>query len=136
PQEMSILTSTASERVQRVWHSAPYQMGTLGGGNHFVEICDDFKGNAWLMLHSGSRGVGNQVAQLHINKAKGLMKVWNIELADPDLAYLAKDTPEFDEYLEDLDWCQQYAMWNRRRMFKNIVKALRLDVNYSQVINC
>lgn len=92
------------------------QFGTLGSGNHFFEVCLDERDRVWLMLHSGSRGIGNQLAQWHIRRAKGLMQQWFITLADPDLAYFVQGTDDFDHYLADLLWAQSYAAGNRARM--------------------
>ncbi len=125
-----------SDRVKSVALKAHFQMGTLGGGNHFIEICDGGNGEAWLMLHSGSRNVGKETAELHIRKAKRLMEIWQIELADPDLAYLAQGVPEFDEYIADLDWCQAYAFANRQAILNNILLALDLEVMKHDIINC
>jgi len=130
------LRELASDPIKSVWKKADEQMGTLGGGNHFIELCDDGTGNAWLMLHSGSRGTGNKLAQSYIKKAKELMKIWYIELADPDLAYLVQNTPEFDNYVRDVLWCQQYAKNNRTQMLHNICRSLDLIVADSDVINC
>jgi len=130
------LRESASVPIQAVWKKADEQMGTLGGGNHFIELCDDGSGNAWLMLHSGSRGTGNKLAQGYIKKAKELMKIWHIELADPDLAYLAEGTPEFDDYIRDVKWCQKYAMINRDQMLINICEALDLNIEAGSIINC
>lgn len=101
------------------------QMGTLGGGNHFIELCLDENGNVWLMLHSGSRNIGKTVAEIHIGKAKGLMKAMYINLEDPELAYFAQGTKEYQDYLNDVAWCQEYAAWNRRQMYLNIMHALK-----------
>jgi tRNA-splicing ligase RtcB (3'-phosphate/5'-hydroxy nucleic acid ligase) len=103
------------------------QMGSLGGGNHFIEVCLDTDNNVWLMLHSGSRNIGKTVAERHLDIAKDLMKRMFIHLPDPDLAYLVSQTPEFDAYLSDLDWCQDYALQNRREMMERVVK----DVSYA-----
>jgi RNA-splicing ligase RtcB len=100
------------------------QFGTLGAGNHFVEICLDERGHVWTVLHSGSRGIGNQLAKTHIDKARKLMKQWFIELEDPDLAYLVQGTPEFTAYIEDMLWCQRYAMGSRAKMNEAIVRSL------------
>lgn len=105
------------------------QLGTLGGGNHFIEICLDTENNVWVMLHSGSRNIGKTIAEIHIDKAKGLMKRMFIDLPDPDLAYLAEGTQEFSEYLHDLHWCQAYAMENRRLMLDLVMKDLSSAVN-------
>lgn len=94
------------------------QIGTLGGGNHFIEICYDENNDAWVMLHSGSRNLGKTLADVHIEKAKGIMKSYFISLPDPDLAYLAQGTNEFDEYLTDLLLAQEYALSNRKEMMR------------------
>ncbi len=100
------------------------QFGTLGSGNHFLEFCLDERDRVWLMLHSGSRGIGNQLAQWHIRKAKGLMKQWFVELPDADLAYFVQGTPSFDHYINDLMWAQSYAAGNRARMVDIALQAL------------
>jgi tRNA-splicing ligase RtcB len=100
------------------------QLGTLGGGNHFIEVCLDLEGGVWVMLHSGSRNIGKVLAETHIEKAKGLMKQYFIELGDPDLAYLAQGTFEFAEYIADLKWAQSYAFRNRIRMMDLVMKDL------------
>lgn len=126
----------ASDKIKEVWEKAPYQIGTLGGGNHFIELCDDGAGNAWLMLHSGSRGTGNKLARGYIKHAKELMKIWHIELADPDLAYLPEKTELFDNYIRDVLWCQDYALINRKHMLYNIAAILDLNILTSSIINC
>jgi tRNA-splicing ligase RtcB len=115
------------------------QFGTLGSGNHFVEVCVDERGVIWTVLHSGSRGIGNQLARVHIEGAKGLMKQWHIHLEDPDLAYLVQGTPAFDNYITDMLWCQDYAMQSRAMMNKAITRSLFEIVGEGQVvrtINC
>jgi tRNA-splicing ligase RtcB len=102
------------------------QIGTLGGGNHFIEICADQNNDAWIVLHSGSRNIGNTTATKHIDIAKGLMKEYFISLPDPDLAYLVQKTPEFKAYINDLLWCQDYAKENRNEMMLRVLK----DVSY------
>lgn len=101
------------------------QMCSLGGGNHFVELCEDTNGGLWVMLHSGSRGVGNQVANIHINHAKGEMKKMFISLPDPELAYYVEGTKEYENYISDLEWCQAYAYENRQVMMGRILKDIR-----------
>jgi tRNA-splicing ligase RtcB (3'-phosphate/5'-hydroxy nucleic acid ligase) len=101
---------------------ALHQMGTLGGGNHFIEICLDTKGQVWVMLHSGSRGIGNLLAQHHIGVAKGLAH--NEELPDPDLAVFLANTPEMKAYRHDLFWAQDYARRNRAVMLRLICDVL------------
>lgn len=100
------------------------QFGTLGSGNHFVEVCLDERDRVWTVLHSGSRGVGNQLATMHITGAKRMMKKQAVGLEDPDLAYLVQDTPEFTAYIEDMLWAQRYAMASRARMDRVLVNAL------------
>lgn len=102
------------------------QIGTLGGGNHFIEICQDQNNDAWVMLHSGSRNIGKVLADIHINGAKDLMKKYFIDLPDPDLAYLVQNTPEFDNYIHDLHWAQNYAKANRNEMMLRVLK----DISY------
>ena len=102
----------------------PRQFGTLGSGNHFLELCTDERGVVWLMLHSGSRGPGNTLALRHIEAAKGLLRRSLEELPDPDLAYFVQGTPEFDAYITDLLWAQAYAFGNRGRMMRVALDAL------------
>lgn len=90
------------------------QFGSLGAGNHFVEVCRDPSGTVWAVLHSGSRGAGNRLAEHHIAIAKHLCR--GVSLPNADLAYLEEGTEEFDRYLEDLHWAQDYAFANRARM--------------------
>lgn len=111
--------------VQRLEGKAIKQLGSLGGGNHFIELCLDTEDQVWLMLHSGSRHIGNQLADCHIKTGKHLAKLANLRLPDPDLAYFIAGTPEFDAYWRDLQWAQGYARFNRDVMmsrFKAIVE--------------
>lgn len=111
--------------VKNAENKAIKQMGSLGGGNHFIELCLDTEDNVWLMLHSGSRGIGNMLAQCHIETAKELARLANISLPDKDLAYFVSGTPEFAAYWRDLQWAQNYARYNRDMMmlrFKRIVE--------------
>ena len=104
---------------------ALHQLGTLGGGNHFIEICvDQDDGKLWVLLHSGSRNVGKSVAEIHIGRAKGEMRRLAQALPDPDLAYFVQGTPEFAQYREDLDWCQRYALENREIMTERVLRQL------------
>lgn len=119
-------TDVASD--QRLYTKACNQFGTLGSGNHFLELCLDQDDRVWLMLHSGSRGVGNILARQHIDRAKGLMKEFFISLEDPDLAYLAEGTPDFEAYIKDLRWAQAYAFENRARMMDQALQQLREEV--------
>jgi len=106
---------------------AQRQLCSLGGGNHFIELCADTAGGLWVMLHSGSRGIGNQIARVHMERAKGMMKQMLIRLPDPDLAYFTTQTPEYSEYMADLMWCQDYARENREQMMGRIIK----DISYA-----
>lgn len=118
------------------------QLGTLGGGNHFIELCEDTEGGCWVMLHSGSRGVGNRIASVHIDHAKTEMKRLFINLPDPDLAYYVEGTPEYKNYIEDLMWAQSYAAMNREVMLLRIIKdisfALKAEssITTSEYVNC
>ncbi|MFN0092047.1 MAG: RtcB family protein [Acidimicrobiales bacterium] len=98
---------------------AARQFGTLGSGNHFVELCVDERGRVWVVLHSGSRGIGNQLAQQHIGRARALAALVEERLEDPDLASFAEGTPEFGAYLADMLWAQDYALANREQMMDN-----------------
>jgi len=111
--------------VKDLDNKALQQMGSLGGGNHFIELCLDTENNVWLMLHSGSRHIGNKLAQCHISTGKKLAKLADSKLPDPDLAYFVAGTPEFASYWRDLQWAQDYARFNRDEMmarFKKIVE--------------
>lgn len=108
----------------RLKEKALVQFGSLGSGNHFIEICLDEASQVWIMLHSGSRGVGNVLAGKHIERAKQLMKQYFVSLPDPDLAYLVRDTPEFDAYIKDLLWSQAYALENRDEMMNRVLTEL------------
>lgn len=100
------------------------QLGTLGSGNHFIEVSVDETDAVWLFLHSGSRGVGNKIAQHHISVAKKLMEKWWITLPDPDLAYLVEGTPEFGRYIDELTWAQHFALLNREEMMDRVVRQV------------
>jgi tRNA-splicing ligase RtcB (3'-phosphate/5'-hydroxy nucleic acid ligase) len=103
---------------------AERQMGSLGGGNHFIEVCIDEKDCVWLMLHSGSRGIGNLLAQNHINTGRHLAKLAETNLPDPDLAYFLEGTEEFESYWRDLQWAQQYALYNREVMMARVQQTI------------
>src|SRR5438067_6215101 len=99
------------------------QFGTLGSGNHFFEVCLDQRDVTWIVLHSGSRGVGNKLATRHIEKARALAQHLELGLQDRDLAYFTKDQPEFTAYLDDLLWAQAYALGNREQMMDTALRA-------------
>ena len=100
------------------------QMGTLGGGNHFIEVCLDESDQVWVMLHSGSRGIGNAIADYFIQLARKDMERWMIQLPDRDLAYFPEGTEHFNDYVEAVHWAQEYAMANRQAMLDLVLDAL------------
>ena len=100
-------------------------LGTLGTGNHFVEVCLDTEQRVWVMLHSGSRGVGNAIGRFFIELAKKDMRTWHINLPDEDLAYFPEGTEHFDDYVEAVEWAQDFAALNRRVMMTHALDALR-----------
>src|SRR5690606_36550944 len=101
------------------------QLGTLGGGNHFIELCLDTAGGVWVMLHSGSRGAGNRIGQVYIELAREEMRRHCINLPDRDLAYLVEGTAHFDDYVEAMSWAQDYAAENRRAMMDSVLAVMR-----------
>ncbi len=117
-----------------------HQLGSLGSGNHFIEISLDENDDVWMFLHSGSRGVGNRIAQHHIKVAQRLAKQWWIELPHPDLAYLVEGTAEFTRYIRELRWAQHFALLNREEMMDRVANQLGrfLDapVEERERINC
>jgi tRNA-splicing ligase RtcB len=100
------------------------QLGTLGGGNHFIELCLDETDTVWLMLHSGSRNIGNRIGQFFITAAKQEMEKLGVKLVDKDLAYLTEGSVLFDDYVEAVGWAQDYAMQNRQTMVDNVLLTL------------
>jgi len=107
------------------------QLGTLGSGNHFIEVSADQEDRIWLFLHSGSRGIGNKIAQHHITVAQELAKKWWIDLPHPDLAYLVQGTPEFSAYVAELQWAQAFALANREEMMDRVLAAFSEVVTQS-----
>ena len=105
---------------QRVNH-----LGTLGTGNHFIEVCLDENENVWFLLHSGSRGVGNRFGTFFIELAKNDMRQWMINLPDQDLAYLPQGTEHFEDYVRAVHWAQDYALANRELMMRNLIAAVQ-----------
>ncbi len=123
-------------RVNHVTH-----LGTLGTGNHFIELCLDTEGRVWVMLHSGSRGVGNAIGTFFIELAKQDMRKWFINLPDQDLAYFPEGTEHFDDYVEAVEWAQEFAALNRRMMMTNVIRALKGEITKPfdaelEAINC
>lgn len=99
-------------------------LGSLGSGNHFIEITVDENDTVWAFLHSGSRGIGNKIAMHHIKIAQDLMTKYHIQLVDRDLAYLVEGTLEFDEYIQDMKWAQHFAYLNRAEMMDRVLTEL------------
>ncbi|MGV9838632.1 RtcB family protein [Nocardia niigatensis] len=115
------------------------QMGTLGGGNHFVEVCLDTEQRVWILLHSGSRNIGKELAERHMAVARTLPH--NVDLPDRDLAVFLSGTPEMDAYRRDLTWAQEYAARNRAVMLALVCKAVRdefdgQDLRFDEPISC
>jgi len=100
-------------------------LGTLGTGNHFIEVCLDEQDRVWFMLHSGSRGVGNKIGRYFIELAREDMRTWHINLPDEDLAYLPEGTEHFGDYVEAVEWAQTYAKANRELMMRAVIAAMR-----------
>jgi tRNA-splicing ligase RtcB len=100
-------------------------LGTLGTGNHFIELCLDEADRVWFMLHSGSRGVGNRIGTHFIELAKKDMKRWFVNLPDADLAYFPEGTEHFDDYVAAVGWAQEYARINRELMLRAVVEAVQ-----------
>lgn len=116
-------------------------LGTLGTGNHFIEVCLDEHQDVWIMLHSGSRGVGNRIGTHFIDVAKKDMERWQIQLPDSDLSYLPEGSEHFDQYIEAVDWAQNFARVNREVMMMRTIAALRktLAMNFNaelEAVNC
>ena len=100
-------------------------LGTLGTGNHFIEVCLDQDDHVWVMLHSGSRGVGNRIGSYFISAAKREMARWFIQLPDKDLAYLVEGSELFDDYVAAVGWAQDYALANRVVMMERVLAVMR-----------
>ena len=154
--EARALTQTAKpfeRRLRRILDAHPqiekrfprtqnwvYQMGTLGGGNHFIEVCLDEASQVWAMLHSGSRGIGNAIGTYFIELAKRDAERRELRLPDRDLAYFQEGAVHFDDYVEAVGWAQDYAGANRRAMMELVLAAMRRHLPpfgvTSEVVNC
>lgn len=145
------LTETARARVRELEREARVdydevaanwrmQLGSLGSGNHFIEVSVDEVDRVWLFLHSGSRGIGNRIATMHIKTAQQQMRDHDIHLPDRDLAYLTEGSAELDAYLRDLDWAQRFALLNREEMMDRLVTRFGhwagAPVEEAERINC
>jgi len=116
-------------------------LGTLGTGNHFIEVCLDENQSVWFMLHSGSRGVGNAIGTFFIELAREDMRHWMANLPDRDLAYFQEGTQHFDDYVEAVEWAQDFARMNREIMMENVVRAVRSVIakpfeTHVEAVNC
>ena len=105
------------------------QLGTLGGGNHFIELCIDEEDMVWVMLHSGSRGIGNVMGRYFIEAARKDMRRHHMALPDVDLAYFSEGSQWFDDYVEAVDWAQDYALLNRREMMRLVLEVLQRELS-------
>jgi tRNA-splicing ligase RtcB len=116
-------------------------LGTLGSGNHFVEVCLDEQGAVWLMLHSGSRGVGNAIGSHYIELAQQDMRTHIASLPDKDLAYLEEGTQHYDDYVQAVGWAQKFARMNREVMMQNLIASVRKVITkpfetHVEAVNC
>ena len=133
PPEIVSAWATLAERFRRITDKYPrlkntnnlVHLGTLGTGNHFIELCLDEEDRVWVMLHSGSRGVGNAIGSFFIELAKQDMRKWHMNLPDENLAYFPEGTDHFDDYVEAVGWAQDFAALNRRMMMTNVIRAVR-----------
>jgi RNA-splicing ligase RtcB len=138
--ELPPLSKAATAFTSKQAAKVVNQFGTLGSGNHFVEVCLDERDVVWVVLHSGSRGIGNELARQHIDRAKGLMRERFIKLEDPDLAYLVESEPDFQCYIADMLWAQDYALGNREAMMDAVLAVLAKHIGFTdgpvRRINC
>jgi tRNA-splicing ligase RtcB len=122
--------------------NSAHHLGTLGTGNHFIELCLDEADRVWVMLHSGSRGVGNRIGSYFIELAKKDVQRWDVHLPDRDLAYFTEGSEHFDDYVEAVGWAQEYARRNRETMLEAVLRALREQPELppfsvtEQAVNC
>lgn len=133
-------TLTEKHKVLEKTNNAKH-LGTLGTGNHFIEICLDEHNQVWVMLHSGSRGVGNRIGTHFIELAKKDMQKWMINLPDQDLAYFPEGTDHFNDYVEAVEWAQHYARINRESMMQRTLNAMSNVLNrpvlgQMEAVNC
>jgi tRNA-splicing ligase RtcB len=135
---MGGLTQTLENhpKLKQAAEKAPLHAGTLGGGNHFVEVCLDEDQRVWMMLHSGSRGIGNKIGSYFIELAKRDMERWFINLPDKDLAYIPQDSEHFNDYVRALHWAQGFAALNRSLMMDAALSALSIAVPKPFACDC
>ncbi|WP_260438592.1 RtcB family protein [Burkholderia contaminans] len=137
----AVLADEIVGSMHKVYEKAGGQLGTLGSGNHFIELCIDENQDVWVMLHSGSRGIGNMIGSYFIEKAKKRMELHFINLPDGDLAYIPEDTDDFREYMAAVEWAQNYALENRKVMMERVIASLRqhIPIEFTitqEAINC
>jgi tRNA-splicing ligase RtcB len=129
-----------AKMLKKTYQTWTQQLGTLGSGNHFIEVCLDENQDVWIMLHSGSRGIGNVIGRYFINLAKKDMERHLAQLPQRDLAYFSEGAEHFDDYVEAVHWAQEYALFNRREMMRLIIEALRKPLPpfniTKEAINC
>lgn len=130
----------AKKHPKAIGKNTHNHLGTLGTGNHFIELCLDESQNVWIMLHSGSRGIGNKFGMYFIELAKEDMRRWMINLPNEDLGYFPEHTEHFNDYIEAVSWAQDFAMANRQLMMDNIVVALTKHFHefkfLEEAVNC
>ncbi|MES2941042.1 MAG: RtcB family protein [Pseudomonadota bacterium] len=136
-EKLAILATLGRIDARRIWR----QLGTLGGGNHFIELCLDETGAVWLMLHSGSRNIGKTIGEAAIGMAREAAVRERVALPDKDLAWLNEGSAEFAQYVEALQWAQDYAALNRELMLFRVLNALRTVLGHpvkltAEVVNC
>jgi tRNA-splicing ligase RtcB len=149
PESADAAWSTLADGFARITEKYPHlakanhrvHLGTLGTGNHFVEVCLDEEQAVWFMLHSGSRGIGNAIGTHFIELAREDMRQWMINLPDRDLAYFPEGTEHFDDYVEAVEWAQGFARLNREVMMRNVVEAVRRVIpkpfeSHVEAVNC
>lgn len=130
-----------TDKYPKIKHKRPeLALGTLGGGNHFIEVCLDENQDVWVMLHSGSRGPGNKIGQFFISQAKKEMEKWFVQLSDKDLSYLPKGTELFKDYMKAVHWAQRYAKVNRERMMNDVINVMSNNIKdfeiTDEVVDC
>ena len=138
--ELRRMAATAGFEPAQYAANWKLQLGSLGSGNHFIEVCADETDAVWLFLHSGSRGVGNNIAQRHIARARSGDRMRTAVLPNPALAYLEEGTPEFERYIRELHWAQHFALLNREEMMDRVVRQFESwtggRVREAERINC
>jgi tRNA-splicing ligase RtcB len=138
--ELKVITDK-HPKIEQAGQRAAHHLATLGTGNHFIEVCLDQEDRVWIMLHSGSRGIGNKIGQYFIELAKQDMRKWFVNLPDADLAYLPEGTEHFDDYIEAVLWAQKFARTNRDVMLQQVLLAMqkvlgRCFDSQIEAINC